>query len=97
MKTKKHKCRRCGKCCENVGTLWLQSKHPIIQRIYSAMHPLGCRDNQPCDMLYFTKKGKAICLLEKYLGKKAKPEICQKYPFDDESLKQCEERREWQT
>jgi hypothetical protein len=74
------KCNQCGKCCLEVGqTFWRNSEHPLIKKIADT-----CVSNDgglPCDMLV-KEKGKYVCLIWKYIGKKGLPEACRDYPFD---------------
>ena len=80
-------CRRCGKCCENVGTIWAQSEHPLIWAIGAAVNrrvPGLFRDQGPCDMLIIHESGRSTCLIQQWLGHKAKPRSCREYPFDGE-------------
>lgn len=76
-------CKRCGKCCA-MGTLWTQSPHPLIARVARAMFSRGAQGSDgspsdPCDMLVMDGET-AICLIHKYLGADAKPDVCQDYP-----------------
>lgn len=75
----KHKCHRCGKCCENMGTIWLQSPRPEIQKVF-AVYPVDLMsDGGRCAMLT-TGHEQCSCLLELIWGKLAKPEVCRQYP-----------------
>jgi len=77
---RKHKCRRCGKCCLNVGrTFFTGSEHPLIKVILDNTEEFY--DSGKCEMLIW-EKGKWVCLIQKYLGKAAKPRACRDYPFD---------------
>ena len=77
------KCKRCGKCCEDLGTMWVSSKHPIVQAIYLGIPDEYFRDWGRCTMLAKVN-GVQTCLLHKYLGKEAKPDVCQEYPEEGE-------------
>ena len=80
-------CKRCGRCCQNVGTIWAHSEHPLIWAVGAAVNrrvPGLFRDHGPCDMLVIEESGRAVCLIQKWLGHKAKPKCCRDYPFDGE-------------
>ena len=78
----KYKCQRCGLCCTNIGrTFYCHSEHPLLKEILEDMAIFS--DTGPCSM-FRQEKGKAICLIHKYLGRAAKPEACRDYPFDGE-------------
>lgn len=64
-------CQRCGKCCHR-GDFWYLTKHPLIAAI--ATMQFKSNDEGPCLML----DGKD-CMIEKYLGKEAKPDVCNEY------------------
>jgi len=64
-------CKQCGKCCHR-GDFWQYSKHPLIGHF--ANSGVTCYDTGMCRMLENNK-----CMIEKYLGKDAKPDICKKY------------------
>lgn len=77
-----HKCQKCGVCCQ-VGTIWVWSKHPIIQAIGDSIHqesPEYLADTGRCAMLNNDNE----CLIEKYLGREFKPQPCRDYPEDGE-------------
>jgi len=80
MSSEQFECKRCGKCCQQ-GTIWVHSEHLLVRALLKAVNDF--RDSGPCDMLAF-EGGKAVCLLQKYLGKAAKPEACQDYPFAED-------------
>ncbi|MFH0981833.1 MAG: hypothetical protein V2A79_09870 [Planctomycetota bacterium] len=80
-------CRRCGQCC-SMGSMWLNSPHPVIAAIGHALLRQGalgpfCRDDGPCDMLV-RDGAEATCLIHKYLGKESKPQACRDYSEDDD-------------
>ncbi|MCK9570165.1 hypothetical protein M0R72_14570 [Candidatus Pacearchaeota archaeon] len=87
-----HKCSRCGLCCQQ-GTIWVNSQHPLIQRIVKVLYGYGAlsdgffRNDGPCDMLV-VRDGAATCLIEKYLGFECKPDACQDYPGEDKCVGQ---------
>lgn len=78
-------CERCGKCCE-MGTIWVNSVHPLIKVAATYLEADDFDDGGPCDMLIF-EKGKAVCLIHKYLGYEAKPEVCREYPEEGEKCR----------
>lgn len=86
-KRKDHVCHRCGKCCIDNGTIWVHSTHPVIEAMVKAVTSRTAdgffRDGGPCDMLIMNENGQAVCLIQKWLGHKHKPDSCQGYPFDD--------------
>lgn len=84
----KHKCRRCGKCCEDMGTVWLNSDHPQIVKVFAVYPSELMSDNGRCAMLT-TENGKAARLLELIWGKSAKPEVCRQYPDPPDFDGQC--------
>ncbi len=78
---KKHICKRCGLCCQTVGSLFfLKSYHPLIRVITVKMSSIKNEPNTPCCMLSEDEEGLVVCLLEKYLGYDAKGFICKMYP-----------------
>ncbi len=76
---KEHVCHRCGKCCEDMGTIWLQSPHPNVKRLYEIWPEDKFRDGGRCACLGHIDDT-AYCLLEVLLGQEYKPEVCRKYP-----------------
>lgn len=96
---RKHVCKRCGRCCIDNGTIWVHSKNPVIVAIVKAIVERTdngfFRDGGPCDMLVIEKSGRAVCLLQKWIGHDAKPDSCQAYPiFDDgEEDNRCHRER----
>ncbi|MFQ5953304.1 MAG: hypothetical protein ACE5JK_07915 [Candidatus Omnitrophota bacterium] len=75
-------CQRCGRCCQDKGSFWTHSPHELIRQIDENLPLDFYRDGDPCDMLQIDPNGRATCLLQKWLGHKAKPEACRDYPFD---------------
>ncbi len=74
-------CGRCGKCCKDVGTMWTGSTHPIIQELYALTPADRLSDSGRCGMLVFAAPGgRAVCYIEKHLGREFKPEVCREYP-----------------
>lgn len=81
-------CKQCGKCCEHLGPGWFrQSNHPLIKRVAGLLSILEGAAGQylpdgpeelGCCAMYDTETHE--CLIHKYLGFDAKPEICQAYP-----------------
>ena len=67
-------CNRCGKCC-NRGDFWQYSKHPLIMRLGAMIPAVNISHENQC--LCFEAPN--TCLIEKYLGKEAKPDICNQY------------------
>ena len=84
-------CQRCGKCCKDVGTIWAQSEHPLIWAVGAAVNrrvPGLFRDHGPCDMLKMDPCGRATCLLQQWLGWKAKPAACREYPDGEKCFRE---------
>ncbi len=75
----KFKCKRCGKCCADMGTVWLTGQHLLLKQILHIWPDDAFSDGGRCGMLIF-ENGKAVCLVHRHLGFKAKPEACQEYP-----------------
>ena len=90
----KHKCHRCGVCCMRTGSaFWtrtLQDGSELVPaqiltyieskaRRYKKVHH---SNDQPCDMLMPGADGKWICVLHRFYGKQAKPQICREYPVN---------------
>ena len=80
-------CNRCGKCCEKVGrNFWRFSNHPLVKAMQKRVPPDN-NECEPCDMLRYPGilgGRKAVCLLELYFGKAAKPDACRKYFCDQQ-------------
>lgn len=34
---RKHVCKRCGRCCKDVGTIWVHSENPVVQAMVKAI------------------------------------------------------------
>jgi len=82
-KGQNHTCKRCGKCCQETGgSFWIHSEHELVKAMAKYMPVDFFRESGPCDMLLITENGRAMCLLQKWLGHKAKPQACRDYPFD---------------
>lgn len=77
--SEKHECKRCGRCCLDVGTIFVHSEHPIVKAILASVPDEYFRDDGPCPMLEINGR-EAACLLHKHLGMDAKPEVCREYP-----------------
>jgi Fe-S-cluster containining protein len=93
-KKSKHQfnCQRCGECCRNVGsTFYASSEHPLIKRIGKDITEF--KDKGKCSMLRIATSGQATCLIEKYLCRAAKPEVCRNYPFDNEKCSREKNRK----
>ena len=60
--------------------MWMQSEHPLLEKFKEVffVHSL-CQDGGLCEMLG-EEDGKAVCMIEKYLGREWKPEPCRAYP-----------------
>lgn len=65
-------CKRCAKCCKKNGDFWWSSKHPLIGHF--ANSDITNYESGMCRMLEGNE-----CLIEKYLGRDAKPEVCKEY------------------
>ena len=93
----KFACKRCGNCCEQLGPGWFRlSDHPLIKAFAEVLflcerEPLP--DEGGCAMLIYEDGGcgKAVCLIHKYLGWRAKPEVCRQFRGEDAVYK-CEGR-----
>ena len=60
--------------------MWMGSKHPLIIALRN--RGIGyATDTAECDALAF-EDDKAVCLIEKYLGREAKPEVCREHDGD---------------
>ena len=76
-------CQRCGKCCKELGgSFWAHSDHELVEAMAKYLPDDFYRDLGPCDMLILEESGRATCLIQKWLGHKAKPEACREYPCD---------------
>jgi hypothetical protein len=69
-------CTCCGACCQT-RHMWLLSSDPMIRAIAGSMTPSPQEGS--CDMY------DGDCMLEKYLGREAKPEICRNYLCEKEN------------
>ncbi len=78
---KNNNCKRCGKCCQN-GDFWWGSEHPFIQQLYDEFKKRGglIKESGNCLMLGFDPDGKAYCAIERFHGRKWKPQVCKDYP-----------------
>ncbi len=85
--TQKFVCKRCGDCCIDLGTICVNTDHPLIKALvepwflYDAITDMG-----KCPVLIF-ENNQAVCLIEKYLGRDAKPVVCQEYEGEGHCLK----------
>ncbi len=70
-------CKKCGKCCDR-GDFWYLSKHPLIVLFYAKSKPQ--KEEGKCIMLSISNE----CLIEKYLGRDAKPDVCKEYECGNE-------------
>ena len=84
-------CIRCGKCCD-MGTIWVNSEHPLIKRVAAYLKTDDFDDGGLCDMLML-EKGKAVCWIQKYLGYEAKPDVCREYPEAGEKCRKDDSNR----
>ena len=75
-------CKRCGNCCRNIGTIWVNSKHPLIKALYDSLPDDYFTDYGDCLMLEKVN-GIDTCLIHKYLGFEAKPDVCRKHEGDE--------------
>lgn len=82
------RCRRCGNCCKDVGrTFWKAGlalsnfrRFPFLQELAgNGYHEDG---GLPCEMFQM-QNGVAVCLVEKYFGRAAKPKVCKDHKGDD--------------
>lgn len=81
--SKDHVCKRCGQCCMGIGkSFWTHSEHELINATKARLESDFYDDTGTCDMLIVHESGRAVCLLQKWLGHNAKPEACRKYPFE---------------
>ncbi len=70
-------CKKCAKCCD-MGTIWVNSSHPLIRTMYPLINGELFSDDGRCAMLDNNNE----CMIHKYLGKKWKPDVCQEFPFE---------------
>jgi Fe-S-cluster containining protein len=83
-------CQRCGKCCEHVGrNFWVHTEHPLVEAMIKRLK-YDTDIDEPCDMLV-QEDGKAVCLLQKYLGLEGKPDVCRDYPETGDKCKREQE------
>jgi len=75
----KFKCKRCGKCCIDMGTIWTGSSHPLIAAIRKSLPGEYYAYGGRCVMLVTYGNGETSCLLEQGLGRNAKPRVCREY------------------
>ena len=71
-------CKRCGKCCHR-GDFWYLSEHPLIKRLHLEARPQ--LDDGRCALLNTDNE----CMIEKYLGRDAKPDVCKEYDCEAEN------------
>jgi len=68
-------CKRCGKCCHR-GDFWQLCKHPLIVEFTKIMRQNKMiKEDGKCLMLADGN----VCLIEKYLGRRWKPQVCLDY------------------
>ena len=73
-------CKRCGQCCKDRGSFWHLSDHPLIKKFNDRR-----RQGRSIKLNMINEAGECLlydgfdCLIEKYLGWEAKPEICKQY------------------
>ncbi len=75
------KCKQCGECCKDIGqSAFLHADHSLIDAV-AAMSGIEAtyKDTGPCAMLYREEGGYYVCLIEKFLGRAAKPEMCRDF------------------
>ena len=83
--TKGHVCRRCGRCCQDLGrSFWVHSEHELVSAMAARLGDGFYTDTGACDMLKVAASGRATCLLQKWLGHRGKPKACREYPFNGE-------------
>ena len=83
--SKIHVCRRCGRCCAELGgSFWTHSEHELVSAMAARLGDGFYTDTGACDMLKVAASGRATCLLQKWLGHKGKPAACRDYPFDED-------------
>jgi hypothetical protein len=73
------KCQQCGRCCNDMGTIFVHSNHPIINAFLESFDGLAddyFRDGGNCPMHTIDSEGRSLCLIHKYLGKRYKRELC---------------------
>ena len=77
-------CKRCGMCCQDVGrTFWKVGDYRQWPQLEAIARNGDHEDNgEPCEMLRFVD-GQAVCQIEEYYGREAKPRVCRMYPFED--------------
>ena len=76
-------------------SFWTHSDHDLVSAMTKSLLQMANGESQietrqtisdmqdaTCDMLIVHESGRAVCLLQKWLGYNAKPEACRKYPFD---------------
>lgn len=82
-------CQRCGTCCDNIGTIWVHSQHPLIKVVGELVFVNDLfADEGPCLFLTYDSNNQAACLVEKYLGKGAKPDVCRDYPDGEKCFRE---------
>ena len=81
----KMKCFNCGNCCIDVGRTWW--KIGDYEKVNAGLAELSRNGDHEdnglaCEMLLF-EGGKAVCLIHKLFGYKAKPDICKAHKGDE--------------
>jgi hypothetical protein len=64
------------------ATFWVHSDHPLVDAVTKRLGDDYYNDIGPCDMLVVHENGRTTCLIQQWLGHKAKPKSCREYPFD---------------
>lgn len=91
VRTEKHVCKMCGRCCLTVGrTFWKHGnlRHPkpfgnLEELNRKAMDGDHEDNGLPCEMLKINN-GKSICRIHRDFGYEAKPIACRDYPENGE-------------
>ncbi|MGA2324313.1 MAG: hypothetical protein ABSG22_10740 [Sedimentisphaerales bacterium] len=78
---KKHECKRCGRCCVQVGlNFWGNSEHPLVRQFHKIAENID--NGEPC-LMYAIIDNTPTCLIWEYIGRKGLPEACRDYPFNE--------------
>ena len=94
-------CQRCGDCCRQIGrNFWRFAyngdKFPnrILKSLALKTPPDYSDNHDPCFMLEFDEGGLAVCLIEKYFGRDAKPKACREYDGENRCKKDQDQKAE---
>ena len=94
-------CQRCGDCCREIGrNFWRFAyngeKFPnrILKSLALKTMPDYSDNHDPCFMLEFDADGLAVCLIEKYFGRDAKPKVCREYDGENRCKKDQDQKAE---